>query len=308
MSNKTISANGVNPILPTPFTETGALDVDSLRRLIDYQKGLGVNGVAILGFMGEADKLSDAERRTVVQTVVAQAAGGLDVWVGVRTLGTMGAVEQCQIAESLGASGVFVAPIPLQNDAVLYEHFQTVSEGVSLPVMIHDYPASFGVQLAPELVARLGRDGLCPYIKLEDPPVGPKLTKIRELSGDMVGVFGGLGGFYFMEELERGALGIMTGFSFAEVLVRIYELYVSGQPEAAARSFDHYASLIRYEFQPKIGLAFRKHVYQRLGIFSSTFVRQPRGMGLDVYTAQEFERIIERCGLSLKRGGVQALV
>ena len=165
--------------------------------------------------------------------------------------------------------------------------------------MIHDYPTSFVVQLSPELIAKLGRDGICPYIKLEDLPSGPKLTKIRELSHDAIGIFGGLGGLYFMEELERGSLGIMTGFSFSEVLVRIFKLYVSGQHEAAARSFDHYASLLRYEFQPKIGLAYRKYVYQQRGVFASPFVRQPRGMSLDTTTAREFERIVARCGLSL---------
>ncbi|MEM7110868.1 MAG: dihydrodipicolinate synthase family protein [Chloroflexota bacterium] len=308
MSTKTISARGVNPILPTPFTDTGALDIPSLQRLIDYQKGIGVNGVAILGFMGENDKMSNAERRTVIETVVKQAAGEIDVWVGVRDLGTMGALEQAQTAESLGANAVFVAPINIQNDDALYHHFKTVSDGLTIPVMIHDFPTSFVVQLSPELIVRLGRDGVCPYIKLEDLPAGPKLTKVRELSNDTIGIFGGLGGIYFMEELERGALGIMTGFSFSEVLVRIFDLYDSGQHEAATRSFDHYASLIRYEFQPKIGLAYRKHVYHQRGVFASPFVRQPVGMTLDATTAREFSRIVARCGLSLDGSQPQTLV
>lgn len=298
--SRKISARGVNPILPTPFTDTGSLDLASLQRLVDYQKDIGVNGVAILGFMGENDKLSNAERRTMIDTVVRQAAGEIDVWVGVRALGTMGALEQVEAAESLGANAAFVAPINIQDDTALYDHYQTISEGVAIPVMIHDYPTSFVVQLSPALIAKLGRDGLCPYLKLEDLPVGPKLTRIRELSLDAIGIFGGLGGLYFLEELERGSLGVMTGFSFSEVLVRIYELYASGQHEAAARSFDHYASLIRYEFQPKIGLAYRKYVYHRRGVFTSPFIRQPRGMSLDAKTAGEFERIVARCGLSLR--------
>ena len=303
-----MSFKGVYPILPTPFTESGELDIDSIRRLIDYQKTTGVAGVAVLGFMGEADKLSDAERRAVLETASQQAAGELEMWVGIRTLGTMGAVEAAQIAEANGATCVFVAPIPIQNDAELYRHFQTVKESVSIPVMIHDYPASFGVILSPELIARLGQDGICPYIKLEDLPVGPKLTKVRELSNDRVGVFGGLGGIYFMEELERGALGIASGLTFSEVLVHIYNLYSSGEPEKAAKSFQHYASLLRYEFQPKLGLAFRKHVYHKRGIFSTNVVRHPAGMALDAYTAMEYERVIERCGLSLESTDEQQLV
>ena len=111
-----MSVKGVYPILPTPFTESGELDIDSLRRLIDFQKEARVTGVAILGFMGEAHKLAESERQTVVETVVNQAQGDLAVWVGVRALGTMGCIEQAQGAESLGADAVFVAPIGIQND------------------------------------------------------------------------------------------------------------------------------------------------------------------------------------------------
>ena len=85
-----MNPQGVNPILPTPFLDNGELDIPSLRRLIDFQKSVGVNGVAILGFMGEAHKLAEAERRTVIQTVVEQSDGEQDIWVGVRALGTMG--------------------------------------------------------------------------------------------------------------------------------------------------------------------------------------------------------------------------
>jgi len=295
-----MTAKGVYPILPTPFLEDGALDIESIRRLIDYQKTTGVSGVAVLGFMGEADKLSQAERSTALLTAANQANGDLDIWVGIRALGTMGAVEYAQIAEAHGASLVFVAPISVQNDNVLYDHFQQVQQAVSIPVMIHDYPTAFNVTLSPDLIARLGKDKICPYIKLEDTPVGPKMTKVRALAGDEMGVFGGLGGFYFMEEMERGALGIASGFTFSEVLVRIYDLYTAGDYEEAAKTFDHYASLIRYEFQPGLGLAFRKHIYQRRGIFRTNVVRKPIGMALDPYTAMEYERVIARCGLSLE--------
>lgn len=292
-------AKGVYPILPTPFKDSGEVDVESLRRLITYQKQTGVNGVALLGFMGEAHKLSFAERRLVLQVGADEAAGELEMWVGVRALGTMGAIEQAQMAESEGANAVFVAPIPVQNDEALYQHFKAVKEALTIPVIIHDYPASFSAILSPDLITRLATDGICPYIKLEEPPTGPKVSKVRELSQDKIGIFGGLGAIYLLEELERGALGIASGFSFSDVLVRICELYANGQHDAAARTFHHYAPLIRYEFQPKMGIALRKYAYYRRGIFSSPHERSPAGYQLDAYTAKEYERIIERCGLSL---------
>lgn len=293
--------HGVNPILPTPFTDDGALDLPSLRRLIDFQRQAGAHGVAILGFLGEAHKLSEAERRSVIETTVAQADGALPVWVGVRALGTAGAIEQAVAAERLGAAAVFVAPIAPQSDAALKAYYSAVADAVRVPVILHDYPASFGIELSVPLIADLALAGKAPYIKLEDPPVLPKMSAILDAAGDRIGVFGGLGGEYFLEELERGALGIMTGFAFPEVLVGIYERFTAGEHAAAAALFDKYMPLIRYEFQPKIGLAFRKHVYHARGVFSSAHIRAP-GMPLDATSREELERLIARVGLSLEPG------
>lgn len=289
---------GVYPILPTPFKDDGSLDLVSLKRLIAYQREVGVSGVAILGHMGEAIHLSGAERRQVIKTVMEVAGDDLAVWVGVRAFGTMGCVEQAKLADELGAHCVFVAPVNVQNDEVLYQHFKSVADAVSIPVMIHDYPTSFTVTLSVELIAQLGQDGICPYIKLEDYPVGPKVSAVVERSAGSVGVFGGLGGIYFMEELERGAIGIATGFSFPKVLVDIQRLFESGDVDGARKLFDQTASLFRYEFQPKLGLPFRKHVYLKRGIFESDFVRAP-SVTLDQVTIGEFEGIIKRAGLEI---------
>mgnify|MGYP001042395252 FL=1 len=297
---KAAALHGVNPIVPTPFTDAGEVDVASLRRLVDFQAAAGVHGIAILGFLGEAHKLSGAERRVVVETVVEQTAGRFPVWVGVRALGTAGAIEQAREAEELGASAVFVAPIAPQNDAALYAYYKAVAQSIGIPLILHDYPQSFGITLSPELIGRLAKDGYAPYIKLEESPPLPKVTRVLQESGGSIGVFGGLGGVYFLEELERGALGIMTGFAFPEVLVRIYDQFTAGDHVVAAATFDRYMPLIRYEFQPNIGLAFRKHVYWRQGVFQSPYIRPP-GAALDEYTKGELERLIARVGLSLER-------
>ncbi len=297
---------GVFTIMPTAFTPDGALDLGSLERLIDFQFDCGVHGLAILGFLGEAHKLTSAERRQVVETSVRRAAGRGPVWVGIRALGTAGAVEQAQEAERLGATAVFAAPIPQATETVLFDYYRTLAAGVDIPVIIHDYPESFGIEVSAELVGRLARDGGVQAIKLEEPPVGIKVSRVIELSGGKTKVFGGLGGTSFLEELERGAVGTMTGFSFPEILVRIYALFNAGRRDAAAQVFDRYLPLLRYEFQPKIGLALRKRVYQRRGAIASDFIRPPGGK-LDPYTADELDRTVRRVGLSLDVAGPQPL-
>jgi 4-hydroxy-tetrahydrodipicolinate synthase len=300
-----MTARGVFPILPTPFTNDGSIDEKSLRRLIKFELEAGVHGLSILGFMGEAHKLSNAERNEVIEIVVDAADGAIPTWVGVRSLGAAGAIEQAREAQELGAEAVFVAPIGIQNDNVIFDYYDAVAEAIDIPVVIHDFPESFGTTLSAELIARMAIEiGGVQYIKLEEPPVLMKLSRVLELAPDKIGVFGGLGGEYFLEELQRGARGIMTGFAFPEVLVAIYETFLSGDEALAARIFDRYMPLIRYEFQPKIGLAFRKFVYARRGILDSRFVRKP-GAGIDERTERELEAIVERVGLSLDVSGIQ---
>ena len=301
---RTEPLRGVNPILPTPFADDGALDLESLERSIDLMADVGADGVAILGFMGEAHKLSQAERAQVVRTVVARSAGRLAVWVGVRALGTAGAVEQAQEAERLGADAVFVAPIPPQNDEALYRHYRTVAEAVDVPMILHDYPASFGITLSVPLIGRLAKEGLAPYIKLEDTPALPKVSAVIEASGGAIGVFGGLGGQFFLEELERGAVGIMTGFAFPEVLVAIQRRFDGGDREGAARLFHRTIDLMRYEFQPGIGLPFRKHVYRLRGIYHGEACRPPAPT-LTERDKDEFARVVARCGLHLGPGPLE---
>lgn len=298
MSSAQQEYRGVHPIIPTAFHEDGSFDVASQRRLIDHMVRTGVQGVAILGFLGEAHKLTEGERRDVTATVIDQAAGRIKVMVGVRALGTAGSVAQAKEAKELGADAVFVAPLQIQNDAALFTYYRELAEQSDIDVLIHDFPESFGTVLSPELIARLANEvPRVVGIKLEEPPVLVKTSQVLSMAPQLA-VLGGLGGVYFLEELQRGAVGIMTGFAFSEVLLEIFELYTSSDYAGAARVFDHYCPLLRYEFQPKLGLPFRKHVYRKLGIFESDFIRTP-GLTLDPQSRDELEATIARVGLSL---------
>ena len=291
-------AHGVFTICPTPFTDSLQVDVDSIAMLVEFQIAAGVTGLAILGFLGEAHKLSNAERARVISAFVQQVGGRVPVWVGVRAHGIAGTVEQARHAEALGAAAVFAAPLDGASDAVLFDFYQELAESVTIPVVIHDFPDSFGTEIKAEVVARLGREGGVHMIKLEEPPVTPKISRILDLADGSMKVFGGLGGVFFLEELQRGAVGTMTGFAFPEILVAIYKHFAAGDLAGATAIFDHYCPLLRYEFQPKIGLALRKHTYQRRGAIRSAAIRAP-GAGIDARTARELEDVVARVGLSI---------
>lgn len=290
---------GIHPIVPTAFRADGTFDAASQRRLVDYLLEIGVQGIAILGFLGEAHKLTEAERREVIETVIDQAQGRLKVLVGVRALGTAGAIAQAREAKELGADAVFAAPLTVQNDNALYAYYRELAEASGIPVLIHDFPENFGTILAPSLITKLANEvpGIV-GIKLEEPPVLVKTSQVLE-GAPQLAVLGGLGGVYFLEEMQRGAVGIMTGFAYPEVLLDIWQRFTAGDKDGAARVFDHYTPLLRYEFQPKIGLAFRKHVFWKRGIFESDYIRPP-GPKLDDRSRTELEATIARVGLSLE--------
>jgi 4-hydroxy-tetrahydrodipicolinate synthase len=79
----------------------------------------------------------------------------------------------------------------------------------------------------------------------------------------------------FLEELRHGANGSMTGFAFPEILVEIYQKFKAGDIDGATDSFYRYCPLIRFEGQPGISLALRKHVYYKRGAIASGTVREP---------------------------------
>lgn len=288
---------GVHTIMPTPFEDDGALDLASLERLTDFLIGLGVDGLVVLGVLGEAPKLSQAEQEQVIATTVAAAAGRVPVLAGTGAAGTRLAVERAAAATALGAAGLLVAPPPVQSDAVIFEYYRRIDSEVGAPIVLHDYPAATGITLPVPLVLRLHEElANVGTIKLEEAPSAPKVSALRAAAADL-GILGGLGGQYLLEELGRGSDGVMTGFSYPEVLIGVHRAHASGDVAGARRAFFAAAPLLRFEFQPGIGLALRKEVYRRRGAIASAHVRHP-GAQIDALLSAELDAAIAASGLA----------
>jgi 4-hydroxy-tetrahydrodipicolinate synthase len=298
----TTDLRGVIPITATPFDASGQVDEASIATLVEFQARCGVHGLNVLGIMGEAHKLSEGERRRVAEVFVKCAAGRFPIVVGTSHGGTAVVVELSQAAEAAGAAAVMVAPpIGLRGAAAILAHYRAVAGAIGIPIVVQDEPVTTGVIMSPELLARIGSEvERCRYVKLEEPPTPTKLTALRRLpGGDRLRVFGGMNAFYFIEELARGAVGVMTAFAFPDLLVEIYEAFRRGDAGQAAALFDRAASFIRYDGQQGIGLALRKEVLRRRGAIPSAFVRPP-GPRLDDVTRAELTAILDRLGLSAR--------
>jgi 4-hydroxy-tetrahydrodipicolinate synthase len=290
---------GVIPITATPFDDAGQVDEASIATLVDFEARCGIHGLNVLGIMGEAHKLSETERRRVAEVFVKCAAGRFPVVVGTSHGGTAVAIELSQAAETAGAAAVMVAPpVGLRGEAAILGHYRAVALAIRIPVVVQDEPLTTGVLMPPELLVRIATEvPACRYVKLEDAPTPTKITAMRRLpGGEGVGIFGGQNALYFYEELARGSSGIMTGAAVPDILVRIYDAFTAGDRAGAAALYDRYASYIRYEGQPGIGLALRKELLRLRGAIRSSAVRQP-GPTLDDLTRRELADILARLGI-----------
>ena len=292
--------SGVCTITLTPFTEEGEVDLGGIGSLARLYLDSGVHGLTILGIMGEAHKLSDAERSIVMQRYLEAAGDRVPVVVGCSAAATKVTIEWAREAEEIGAAAVMVAPPNnARNLDLVFEHYRRVAEAVSLPVVVQDEPVNTGVVMPAAFIARVVNEiEGCRYVKLEEAPTTIKITSLLEKIEDRVGIFGGLGGMYFYEELSRGTVGIMTGFAYQEILVRTYELFSKGKKREAREHFFRYLPLIRFEAQLGVGgVSIRKEVFKLRGAISSSHVRFP-APALDEETLRELEELVGLLGLA----------
>ncbi|MGE0039671.1 MAG: dihydrodipicolinate synthase family protein [Vicinamibacterales bacterium] len=222
---------GVYNITPTPFHPDGGLDEDSLRRLTAFTRDKGVNGMTILGVLGEADKLTEPERDRVIAATMEAAGDGFPICVGTTHAGTDGCIALSRRAQALGAKAVMVAPprMARANDQALVRHYVAVADAIDIPVVVQDFPpATGGILMSVDLIASIAAASpRCAFLKLEDEPSPMKVGQVHAANPGIV-IFGGLGGMMFLEELRHGAAGTMTGFAFPEILVDIYRRYTAG--------------------------------------------------------------------------------
>ena len=260
----TSKITGIFNILATPFNADYTLDKDSLKNLVRFQMDKGAHGLTILGVMGEAAKLTVDERQAVMDTVIGTVNGAVPVVVGASHPQIKTCIALSSAALAAGADGVMIAPPRMEDpsDEAIIALYSAIAEMIDGPIVVQDFPPVNDVIMSPDLLAQIAETiPNAAYLKLEDPPLMQKITAIRQRT-DKFEIFGGLGGMFLLEELQRGASGTMTGFAFTEILVAVFDAFRAGRIAVAQALFDRYLPLIRYENQPRVNLTIRKALLQ----------------------------------------------
>ncbi|TXH72618.1 4-hydroxy-tetrahydrodipicolinate synthase [Thiobacillus sp.] len=150
-------ARGSLVAIVTPMSDDGALDLDTLRRLIDWHIAEGSDGIVIVGTTGESPTVSYDEHCLLIRTTVEQVAGRVPVIAGTGANSTAEAIELTACAKAAGAqAGLSVVPYynkPTQEG--LYQHFRKIAEAVDLPLILYNVPGRTVTDLSNDTTLRL---------------------------------------------------------------------------------------------------------------------------------------------------------
>ena len=159
--------SGIVPPVITVFDSEGEIAEENTKKFIQHLIDVGVHGIFVAGSTGESALMTMKQRKKIIDIGVESARGKVPLFAGTGHNGTRITVELSKYAQEAGADGILVSlphyPKPTQE--ALYYHYQTVAEEVNIPVFVYNWPGQYGVDIEPETVARLAKDGYIQGIK-----------------------------------------------------------------------------------------------------------------------------------------------
>jgi len=285
---------GVFTIPCTPFTDTGALDLASLRSEIAFCVDAGAHGIVAPVAASEAWTLTDEERRTVAEVLVETVAGRIPVVIGVSTGSAEASIIFARHAAAIGADAVIALPPsgPPASLEAIFAAFQKLSAAVTIPIFVQNIDPPYGTRLPAAFVARLVRElEHVSWVKEETMPPGHAISAEIALAGtDLHGVMGGIAGRYLLDEVRRGACGTMPACEVTDVHVLIWEALAAGDERRARELFNRLLPLLNYEART---LGVCKAILVRRGVIATDYMRQHAGNPLDELDRRELDAILD---------------
>lgn len=244
---------GLFPVVPTTFSETGELDLDSQKRCVDFMIDAGSDGLCILANFSEQFLLSDDEREQLTRTVLDHVAGRVPVIVTTTHFSTRVCAERSRRAQDLGAAMLMVMP-PYHGatfrvpEPQIHAFYARLSDAVTIPIMVQDAPAA-GTPLSPAFLARMAREiEQVAYFKIETAGAAAKIRELIRLGGAAIeGPWDGEEAITLLPDLDAGATGAMTGGGFPDGLRPILDAHRDGRRDDAVAAYERWLPLINIE-------------------------------------------------------------
>jgi dihydrodipicolinate synthase/N-acetylneuraminate lyase len=287
---------GVFTIPVTPFLPNGDIDEESLLREVDWCVRAGAHGIVAPVNASEGPTLTDEERVRVTRIVTEATAGRIPVVIGVSGVGVQSSLLYARAAREAGADAVIAMPpygVRLPDFPAIVDFYQRLADAAGLPVFVQNWSGPAGTPLTAKQVAQLLREiDNVSYVKEETAAASHLMTGILAEAGDAcLGVMGGIGGRYLLDEYRRGSCGTMPACQSTDIHAAIWNK-LDGDDEAGARQL-FYRLLPLLNMEAAFGAALYKEILHRRGVIAHATTRTHKGSALDAYDQQELDALIK---------------
>jgi 4-hydroxy-tetrahydrodipicolinate synthase len=245
---------GVFPAAVTQFRDDESLDLNETLNNVARMIEAGVQGMVMLGTVGENCSLEYEEKLAVLEATVKRVAGRVPVLTGVAECTTQRACRFARDAEKAGVDGLMVLPgmVYKSDPRETIAHFRAVAEATELPILVYNNPVSYGVDIRPEMFAELA--DLWNIVAIKESSEDPRrITDLRNLYGDRFILFAGVDDLA-LESVMLGADGWVSGLvnAFPEENQRLWEQATAGQYDKARELYRWYTPLLHLDTHPKL--------------------------------------------------------
>jgi 4-hydroxy-tetrahydrodipicolinate synthase len=270
--------SGILPVAPTPFTDDGGIDRDAMRRVVEFVIASRADGIVFPGFASEVSELTQAERVDLLSVTTQSVAAGFPIVAGASATTADDVIANGRAAEGLGVRTVMIQP-PLaigNQTAAVMGFMQTIA--AALPdtrIILQNAPAPRGSDLSPQtIVAVASAIPAIAYVKEETLPAGPAVSAILANRPDtLLGVIGGGGARYILDEYDRGACAAMPAAEIADLHVDLDRAWRTNRRAEAREIYVRTLPLLTLQAVYRMRLT--KYVLMQRGILENTFVRAP---------------------------------
>jgi 4-hydroxy-tetrahydrodipicolinate synthase len=268
--------SGVFPAAVTHFKEDQSLDLPATLRHLDVMIAAGIDGLILLGTVGENCSLEYGEKLDVLRAAVEHVRRRVPVLTGVAECSTRLACRFAEAAARVGVDGLMVLPAMVYkaDGREAMSHFRAVAGASELPVMIYNNPVSYGVDLTPEMLSDLGDEPKFVCVKESSDNVR-RVTDLKILCRDRYALFCGVDDLV-LEAVMLGATGWVSGLvnAFPAENRLLWDLARAGKYEQALAVYRWYTPLLHLDTHVKL-VQYIKLAVHACGLGAET-VRQPR--------------------------------
>ena len=271
-----VTWQGVFPAATTQFRADESMDIPSTLAHLDALIEAGIDGLILLGTVGENCSLEAVEKRELLKAAVAHVGGRVPVLSGVAEYTTGLACRFAADALKAGVDGLMVLPgmVYKSDTRETIAHFRAVARATELPIMVYNNPVSYNVDLKPEAFVELADEPTLVAIKesSEDPR---RITDLKNAVGDRYLLFCGVDDLV-LESLILGAIGWVSGLvnAFPRENRLLWDLASAGRFDEAREVYRWYTPLLHLDTHPKL-VQYIKLANAECG-YGTEMVRAPR--------------------------------